>query len=81
MAELKCSDGTVIKISKETEDELRKAFGDSPPEFNSFVDLDLDDKVKPIFTGDSWENVKNTENIIKDLQKAIEYCKKHNLGE
>ena len=27
MAELKCSDGTVIKISDETEAELRKAFG------------------------------------------------------
>jgi hypothetical protein len=27
MAELKCSDGTVIEISKETEQELRKAFG------------------------------------------------------
>ena len=26
MAELKCSDGTVIKISKETEQELRRAF-------------------------------------------------------
>lgn len=27
MAELKCNDGTVIKISDETEQELRKAFG------------------------------------------------------
>jgi len=30
MAELKCSDGTVIQISKETEQELRKAFGPQP---------------------------------------------------
>lgn len=28
MAELKCKDGTVIKISDETEQELRKAFGE-----------------------------------------------------
>ncbi len=27
MAELKCKDGTVVKISDETEQELRKAFG------------------------------------------------------
>jgi len=30
MAELRCSDGTVIQISKETEQELRKAFGPQP---------------------------------------------------
>jgi hypothetical protein len=30
MAELKCSDGTVVQISTETEKELRKTFGPKP---------------------------------------------------
>ena len=30
MAELKCKDGTIIKISDETEAELRKAFEEEP---------------------------------------------------
>jgi len=33
MAKLTCSDGTVIQISKETEAELRKAFGKPEPTY------------------------------------------------
>ena len=38
MAELRCSDGTVVKISKETEAELRRQFGRKEPEFGDIVE-------------------------------------------
>jgi hypothetical protein len=37
MAELKCSDGTVVNISSETEQELRKAFEPKPPQLGDIV--------------------------------------------
>jgi len=39
MAELHCKDGTVIKISEETENEIRKAFGHNIPEEVKFGDV------------------------------------------
>ena len=37
MTELRCSDGTVVRISKETEAELRRQFGPKKPEFGDIV--------------------------------------------
>ena len=88
MAELKCKDGTVIKINDETEAELRVAFGPKPPA--TYHDDWL--KIKVIHTDFIWpisisihgeeitRSIKRTEEIIEALQKAVEYCKQHNLG-
>ena len=38
MANLTCSDGTVIQISAETEEELRRQFGPKKPEFGDVVE-------------------------------------------
>ena len=44
-AELKCSDGTVVKISSETEEELRRQFGPKEIVFGDIVFLkDFKDK-------------------------------------
>ena len=88
MAELKCKDGTVIKISDETEAELRKAF-----EKPKYKDCALSVEV---IGNTSWpirlstetsvldkyvtRDVEDTEAFIVALQKAVEYCKQHNLG-
>jgi len=45
MAELKCKDGTVIKISDETEASLRKAFGRPPSYFDHVVKVSITDSV------------------------------------
>jgi hypothetical protein len=39
MAKLTCSDGTVVEISKETEAELKKAFGPKPKPEPKFGDI------------------------------------------
>lgn len=38
MAELRCSDGTVVRISKETEAELRRQFGPKKVKFGDVVE-------------------------------------------
>ena len=89
MAELKCKDGTVIKISDETEAELRKVFGSRP----SYKDITLETYVNE---GRRWpvtikiknsqaniiltRDVEDTEAFITALQKAVEYCKLFGLG-
>lgn len=65
MAELKCSDGTVIQISDETEAELREAFGPKPSYFDRVVKVSIGNSV---------------EAYIVALQEAVKYCKQHNLG-
>lgn len=91
MAELKCKDGTVIQISDETEQELRKAFG---PKLPSYKDAALrvyvnEGKIWPITiriaedcaSGDKiTRTVKGTEAFIMALQEAVKYCKQHKLG-
>ncbi len=88
MAELRCKDGTVIKISDETEAELREAFGPKPPKFeNDWLEIRVIDGsyVWPIGISIHGEEVtrtaRKTEEIIVALQKAVEYCKQHNLGD
>lgn len=94
MAELKCKDGTVIKISNETEAELRDAFGPKPkPSYKDYaleVYIDINDligwpvaiKIVNDHTGDNiaTRNVKDTEAFIKALQEAVAYCEQHDLG-
>lgn len=89
MAELKCKDGTIIKISDETEAELRKAFGPKPDyiEGDLTINIDVDSDIFPIELstdggGDEVisRNVKDIEAFIVALQKAVEYCKQYNLG-
>jgi len=51
-AELKCSDGTVVKISSETEEELRRQFGPKKIVFGDIVFL-KNDKDKRVILYDS----------------------------
>lgn len=89
MAELKCKDGTVIKISDETEAELRKAFGPKPNYKDAALRVYVNEGVTwpiTIEVARSDENhvtrdVKNTETFIVALQEAVEYCKRNNLGD
>ena len=87
MAELKCKDGTVIKISDETEAELRKAFEPKPPKFeNGWLEIRVrESKTWPIGISIHGEEVTRTikcaEKIIAFLQTAVDYCKQHNLGD
>ena len=91
MTELKCNDGTVIKISDETEAELRRAFRPKPnyKDFALQVHIDTDEywpiviKVaKDCTLGKDYvvRNVKDTKVFIVALQQAIAYCEKHDLG-
>ena len=89
MAELKCSDGTVIKISDETEAELRKVFGPKP----NYKDITLETYVNE---GKKWpvsikiensaasvtitRDIEDTEAFIVALQEIVAYCKQYNLG-
>lgn len=88
MAELKCKDGTVIKISDETEAELRKAFEPKPPKYeDDWLEIRVIDShfTWPIGISVHGEEVtrtiKSTEAFIVALQKAVVYCKQHNLGD
>lgn len=89
MAELKCKDGTVIKISDKTEAELRKAFEPKPDYVDGdlTINIDVDSDDYPIdLSIDGGEdesisrNVADVEAFIKALQCAVEYCKQYNLG-
>lgn len=53
MAELKCNDGTVVQISKETETELRAAFG-SKLEFGDIVIYRQDKRSKRVVLYDKY---------------------------
>lgn len=91
MAELKCNDGTIIKISDKTEAELRRAFGPKPDYKDSALRVSVSNApVWPITiriakdcTGgqDSvTRGVADTEALIAALQEAVDYCKQHKLG-
>ncbi len=93
MAELKCKDGTTIKISDETETELRKAFAPKPKEYkDSALRVYIGDNASwPItvriakdYVGTSVDyitrNIEDTEAFILALQKVVAYCKLHHLG-
>ena len=54
MAELRCSDGTVVKISEETEAELRRQFGPKEPEFGDIVTCCYGRRVVLRFKGRLW---------------------------
>lgn len=90
MAELTCKDGTVIKISDETEAELRKAFGEKKPKYQDCalsVEV-IESKSWPIRLSTDISNldkyvtrdVEDTEAFIVALQEAVIYCKQHGLG-
>lgn len=90
MAELTCKDGTIIKISDETETELRKAFG--PPRYkDSALRVFVTENTSwPITisiardcTGGKDEitrSVAGIELFISALQKVVTYCKQHRIG-
>ena len=88
MAKLTCKDGTIIKISDETEAELRKAFEPKPPYYkDDHLECEIGNSLTwPIMltTGGQFEritrNVEAIEAFIVALQKAVAYCKQHNLG-
>lgn len=81
MAELKCKDGTVIKISDETEAELRKVFGPKPSYSDHVVKVSIGNSVRyPIKICDVTRDVVDVEAYIEALQKAVEYCKLFGLG-
>lgn len=81
MAELKCKDGTVIKISDETEAELRKAFEPKPDYKDGVIKVTIGQSITyPICTFGATRDVADVEAYIKALQRAVEYCKQHNLG-
>lgn len=88
MTELKCKDGTVIKISDETEAELRKAFGPRPPKKykDDWLEVGLIDSsfTWPISISIHGEEItrtiKSTKALIVALQEVVEYCKQHRLG-
>ena len=93
MAELKCKDGTIIKISDETEQELRKAFGEQPkPDYKDAAlrVYIIEGEARPIAiriakdcTGGIdfiMRDTKDIETFIVALQKVVAYCKQHNLG-
>ena len=89
MAELTCKDGTVIKISDETEAELRKAFEPKPSYRDDHLECNIVDGAvtSPISITTNGRlahitrNVKGTERFIVALQEAVIYCKQHNLGD
>ena len=92
MAELKCKDGTVIKISDETEAELRKVFGSKPNYKNAALRVYINEgvtwpisiKIARECTGNQdsiTRNVRDTEAFIVALQEAVKYCEQHNLGD
>ena len=94
MAELKCKDGTVIKISDETEAELRKVFGPKPePKLHykdACLEVLIEDSVDwPVCIKASSDNrnnkgltrdIEDTESFIAALQEAVAYCKRNDLG-
>ena len=90
MAELKCNDGAIIKISDETETELRKAFGPRPSYKDSALRVYINKGITwPITIRIAMDcagqdkitrSVKDTETFIAALQEAVAYCKQHNLG-
>lgn len=92
MAELKCKDGTIIEISDETEAKLRKAFGPKPNYKDSALRVYINKGIVwPITIRIAKDcigaaedkvtrSVKDTEAFIVALQKAVNYCKQHNLG-
>ena len=94
MAELKCNDGTIIKISDETETELRKAFkpklSERPYYKDACLEVSIGDSVDwPICIKASSSN-KNNKGLTRDiedieafiiaLQEAVKYCEQHDLG-
>lgn len=88
MARLICKDGTEIRISDETETELRNAFRPKPSYKDSHLECNIVDggvafPIGITTDGDSGRitrDVKDTEAFIVALQTAVEYCKQHNLG-
>jgi len=82
MAKLICKDGTEIRISDETEAELRKAFGPKPSYKDYALKVFVTENVAyPInIEGCVTRGVKDTEAFIVALQEAVTYCKQHNLG-
>ncbi|KKM82221.1 hypothetical protein LCGC14_1321870, partial [marine sediment metagenome] len=86
-----CKDGTVIKISDETEAELRWAFEPKKPSYrdSALVVYVNEGKAWPITikidkgcTSDDQitRTVKDTKAFINALQEAIEYCEQHGIG-
>lgn len=93
MATLTCKDGTVIKISDETEDSLRQAFEPKAPKPPTYkddhitvgIDVGCCDWPIDISTDEAGHNevsrnVEDVEALIVALQTAVTYCKQHNLG-
>lgn len=92
MAKLVCKDGTEIEISDETESSLRAAFGTAaaPKDYEEgdiTVKVDINSSSYPLdistdggYSKEVSRNVAATEALIVALQKAVEYCKQHNLG-
>ena len=90
MAELKCKDGTVIQISDETEQELRKAFSPELPRYEDAAlgvwvnaKLGWPIQIAAIERGKDGcsRDVEDTERFIKALQECVNYCNRHNLGQ
>ena len=91
MVELKCKGGTVIQISDETEQELRKAFGQVPDYKDANLKVWVNhNTIYPISILSATgirvndraltRNIKDTKKIIKALQECVDYCEKHKLG-
>jgi len=92
MAELRCKDGTIIEISDETENELRKAFGPKPSYKDSALRVYInEDNVWPITIRIAKDcvgvaedkiarTVEDTETFIAALQEVVAYCKQQGLG-
>ncbi len=91
MAELKCKDGTIVKISDETEAELRRAFEPKKPNYrdsalvvyvNEGVTWPITIKIDKTCVADDQitRNVKDTKAFVQALQEAVEYCEQHGIG-
>ena len=91
MAELRCSDGTVIQISDETEQELKKAFGPKPDYKDSALRVHIErNKDWPITIRIAKDYTAGKDYISRDiggvkkfiiaLQECVDYCEQHNLG-
>ena len=90
MAELKCKDGTVIKISDEIEAELRRVFGPKPDYKDSvlrgYINGDVTWPITIRIAGDCAlddkiaRNIVDIEAFIIALQEAVAYCKQQDLG-
>ena len=82
MAELKCKNGTVIQISDETEQELKKAFDLKPSYKDSALEVFItENAIYPIsIDGSVTRGIKDTEAFIVALQEVVAYCKQHKLG-